>query len=129
MAVETKALLSVETTPTNKGPVHHDDNNHSSNNDHIRVAHFSRSSFSRTAQNIETCFQRDVRGNVNVRQLRHKEKNVVHKETETFAFSTCRDLTRDVRSLFNTRVVRVSGRDPGNGTSDQDKTRLWGGYL
>ena len=56
---------------------------------------------------LKLLLQRDARGNVNVRQLRHKEKNVTHKETEAFKFSKWNDLTRDVQSFLDTDVVRV----------------------
>ena len=52
--------------------------------------------------------QRNAQGQVNVRQMRHKEKMVTHKETETFKFSKWKDISRDVKGFRTASVVRVS---------------------
>lgn len=51
--------------------------------------------------------QRDFKGRVNIRHLRHKEKVVTHREAEAFRFDKWKDLSRDINGCLQSAVVRV----------------------
>lgn len=57
----------------------------------------------------QTRLQRDAKGQVNVRQLRQKEKLITHRKTEALKFKRWRDVTFDMKNYCATSVVKVGG--------------------